>query len=554
MVRRRRRAAAHTVLRGLAGLVAAGAESGPSREDADSWVQARPPPTRDRPAVDRRRRAGARAPPVGPAVPRGSRRRRAERLVELPDGELLRRARPGRRPRARRAGRLAPARGDHVRRRHVAIRDEASRNGIYVNERARSTPSATGSHRPGDRRPAHRRAASRALAPAHAVRRTPPAAPLRSGPHARFAGFLLDEFGADGVRDFLARVRPRPPGPRRASRSSTAPLGALEEAWHNRQRQHAAGGAQVRAFAAQIVPLLRPHRGAHRRAHRADAAGDRQHARAAARLPLLRRRHPPRRERQRARRLHARPVGALLPRSARCIALRGTYAASRLSERIGVELQERMFVHMQRMSHGFFTPDPRRRPALALHARPDVVQQALVTLISGGVALDHQRRRGVRHARDPQRLHRDPRRQRAAAVRDRAHACSTRASARLSYERQAAGGRATAVLQEATAAHDLIKAYGGEDRALAAYRVRLDRMLVTAYRLVMTGAGLQASVGMMAAHRPDRGPLPRRLPRHQGPPERWARCWPPSASPRRCCSRSTSSARRRRTRRPRRAR
>ena len=70
-----------------------------------------------------------------------------------------------------------------------------------------------------------------------------------------------------------------------------------------------------------------------------------------------------------------------------------------------------------------------------------------------------------------------------------------------------------------TSAHDLIKAYGGEDRALAAYRVRLDRMLVTAYRLVMTGAGLQASVGMMAAHRPDRGPLPRRLPRHQGPPE-----------------------------------
>src|SRR4051794_36135715 len=33
--------AADTVLRGLAGLVAAGAESGPSRADADTWVQAR---------------------------------------------------------------------------------------------------------------------------------------------------------------------------------------------------------------------------------------------------------------------------------------------------------------------------------------------------------------------------------------------------------------------------------------------------------------------------------------------------------------------------------
>src|SRR3954447_21509808 len=73
--------AAETVLRGLAGLVAAGAESGPSRADADTWVQARLA-SRDRPMVL--------AAPAGAPEPAGARLAvrdgGSERLLELADG------------------------------------------------------------------------------------------------------------------------------------------------------------------------------------------------------------------------------------------------------------------------------------------------------------------------------------------------------------------------------------------------------------------------------------------------------------------------------------
>ena len=180
------------------------------------------------------------------------------------------------------------------------------------------------------------------------------------------------------------------------------------------------------------------------------------------------------------------------------IALRRAYLASRLSERIGVELQEQMFVHMQQMSHGFFTRI--RGGDLMSRFTRDliVVQQALVLLASGGIALIISALAAFV----------------TLAILNLyiallvasvlpmyviAHMLLHNRFRRLSYERQQQAGETAAVLQETMTAHDLIKAYGGEQRTLDAYRVRLLRQLDTAYRLVMTGAGLQASVGLMAA-------------------------------------------------------
>jgi len=518
-------AAAHTVVRGLGGLVAAAIGTGPPRSDADVWVQARladrtlaslftgPPPGAEgpprppsptepgaEPAFEDLRRAAS-SPGFHLAVVDGD----DARLVELGDG-----------------GRLVVGRDPaldlvlddgKVSRRHaviacdgdtVEVRDTGSRNGTRVNGEAVRTAKVGEGDRIGIGRweivvlRVDDAAAAAAAAPAAALGRP------READHAdgasdlaltSFAGFLLDEFGTDGVRDFLTRFDP-------VRQDSAAvevfhsPLGALEEAWHNKQFQQAAGGAQVRAFVAQIVPLLRPHR-----------------ARIVELTVLM---------------LLATVNTLALPLGFRyfvddvlpsgsvsklvvftlvlggfflagtLIALRRGYLAARLSELIGVELQDRMFEHMQRMSHRFYTR-VRGGDLLSRFTRDlTIVQQALVTLISGGVAL-------IISA--------------AAAFVTLAilnvyiailvasvlplyviaHMVLHTRFRTLSYERQAQAGDATAVLQETTSAHDLIKAYGGEDRALAAYRVRLDRMLMTAYRLVMTGAGLQASVGMMAA-------------------------------------------------------
>jgi len=518
-------AAAHTVVRGLGGLVAAAVGTGPSRTDADVWVQARladrtltslftgPPPGAEgpprppsptepgaEPAFEDLRRAAS-SPGFHLAVVDGD----DARLVELGDG-----------------GRLVVGRDPtldlvlddgKVSRRHaviacdgdtVEVRDTGSRNGTRVNGQAVRTAKVGDGDRIGIGRweivvlRVDDAAAAAAAAPGAALGRP------READHAdgasdlaltSFAGFLLDEFGTDGVRDFLTRFDP-------VRQDSAAvevfhsPLGALEEAWHNKQFQQAAGGAQVRAFVAQIVPLLRPHR-----------------ARIVELTVLM---------------LLATVNTLALPLGFRyfvddvlpsrsisklvvftlvlsgfflagtLIALRRGYLAARLSELIGVELQDRMFEHMQRMSHRFYTR-VRGGDLLSRFTRDlTIVQQALITLISGGVAL-------IISA--------------AAAfvtlailnvyiailvasvlpLYVMAHMVLHTRFRTLSYERQAQAGDATAVLQETTAAHDLIKAYGGEDRALASYRVRLDRMLMTAYRLVMTGAGLQASVGMMAA-------------------------------------------------------
>ncbi len=180
------------------------------------------------------------------------------------------------------------------------------------------------------------------------------------------------------------------------------------------------------------------------------------------------------------------------------VALRRTYVASRLSERIGVDLQERMFAHMQTLSHGFFSR-VRAGDLISRFTRDlTVVQTAIVTLITGGVALVVS----AAAAFVTLALLNGYIAILVASVLPLyviAHLVLHSRFRRLAYERQAQAGESTAVLQESTAAHDLIKAYGGEGRSMAAFKVRLDRMLATAYRLVLTGSGLQASVGLMAA-------------------------------------------------------
>jgi len=514
-------AAAHTVVRGLAGMAAAHAGSGPALTDADTWVQARladgtlpslftgpaalpapPPPITESdgpdPILERLRRSAAR-----PGYHVAVREAGDARLVELPPaGSFVVGRAPG--------SDLVLDEG-RVSREHAVIttengraevRDAGSRNGTKLNG---ETVTEAELH-DGDRLEIGRwelvvlRIDAPGAGPAAA-----PAAPAPPTPAERagadlaltsFAAFLLDAFGAEAVREFLRTFDP--------VRQDTAavavfhaPLGALEEDWHNRQRQRAAGGAQVRAFAAQIIPLLAPHKW---------RIVELTVLMLLATVNTL-----------------ALPLGfryfvdeiLLVNGSTRdlfvftailsafflagtLVALRRTYLASKLSERIGVDLQERMFGHMQTLSHGFFSR-VRGGDLLSRFTRDlTVVQQAIVTLISGGVALIVSAAAAfVTLALLNGYI--------AALVASVlplyiiAHLVLHTRFRRLAYERQAQAGESTAVLQESTAAHDLIKAYGGEDRAMAAYKVRLDRMLTTAYRLVFTGSGLQASVGLMAA-------------------------------------------------------
>ena len=211
-----------------------------------------------------------------------------------------------------------------------------------------------------------------------------------------------------------------------------------------------------------------------------------------------------------------------------------------------------MFAHMQQMSHGFFS-QIRGGDLISRFTRDlTVVQQALVTLAAARWRC-RQRDRRLRRARGLNVYI-------AALVASvlpiyaLAHMLLHSRFRRLSYERQQQAGETVAVLQEAMTAHDLIKAYGGEDRVLTAYRVRLHRMLDTAYRLVMTGAGLQASVGLMAALAQVEVLCLGGYLVIQGPHVAGHAAGRHQPRARRCCTRSTSSARRRSTRRRRRAR
>jgi ABC-type bacteriocin/lantibiotic exporter with double-glycine peptidase domain len=511
--------AADTVLHGLAGLVAARVGTGPSRADADAWVQARLADRRLGSLFAGTGAAAVRGPPAAPDPLQGLRRRAARpgfhlavldgdgdggdaaRLVELPPGSLVVGRDPGADlvlddPNISRHHAVLVRTGEHV-----EVRDDGSANGTRVNGRRVGESELSDGDRIGIGRwelVLLRVDPEPAAGPAPAAPAPGPAAPPMPGADlafTSFAGYLLDEFGAGAVREFLRTFDPE-----RQDRAAVAvfhsPLGALEEAWHARQRQQASGGTQVRAFVAQILPLLRPHR---RRLAELTALTLLATVNTLA-LPLGFRYfvdHV----------LPGRQVSDLLVFTAvlgalflvgTLISLRRAYLASRLSERIGVELQEEMFVHMQRMSHSYFSRI-RGGDLLSRFTRDlIVVQQALVSLASGGVALIISAAAAfVTLALLNVYV--------AALVASVlpmyviAHAVLHTRFRSLSYERQQQAGETAAVLQETMEAHDLIKAYGGEDRALDAYRVRLQRQLETAYRLVMTGAGLQASVGLMAA-------------------------------------------------------
>ena len=494
-------AKAETVVRGLAGLVAARVGTGPSRADSDAWVQARmadrtlqslftdsAPEPEDELAPLRRRAAG---PGWHLAV---LDEQNGPKLLELDGRRLV----LGRDPAAD-----VVIDDANVSRRHatiacegerVEVRDEGSRNGTRVNGRKVLTSELHDGDRIGigNWDLVVLRVGPEPVA-AQALQR--PRVPGADLAFTSFAGFLLDQFGAAQVREFLSEFDPaRQDGA--AVAIFHAPLGALEEAWHGAQRQQAAGGTKVRAFVSQVVPLLTPHRW---RLFELTVLMLLATVNTLA-LPLGFRYlvdHVLPSGKVRDLVLFTLVLGGFFLFGT-AVALRRAYLASRMSEKIGVELQERMIVQMQRMSHGFFTRI--RGGDLMSRFTRDlvVVQQALVVLASGGVALTIS----AIAAFVTLAILNGYIALLVASVLPMyviAHMLLHDRFRRLSYDRQQQAGESAAVLQESMAAHDLIKAYGGEDRTLDAYRVRLTRQLNTAYRLVMTGAGLQASVGLMAA-------------------------------------------------------
>jgi len=475
--------AAEVVLRGIEGLVAARANAGPPRTEADAWVQARLTDRTSGPVTAARvpaRSTDRTQPPCQLAVIRPD----YTQIIELAGQRYV-------------IGRDDDAdlvlADPQISRRHATlsrdggsllIEDVGSRNGIAVN----GQPVLEARLIDGDR-------ISLGTFELLVLSGASPDDEGHDGlPATSFVAYLLDEHGADAVRRCLMTMDPA-----RADAAVISafnyPLGVLEEMWLAKLRRQSATGAQVRSFLSQLVPWLKPYRA---KLIAITILLLLSTANTLA-LPLgfryLIDNILPSHDIKSLILFTAVLAGVFL--AANVIALVRVYLSSRLSERIGADLQERMFAHVMSLSQQFFTRSATGDLMARFTRDLTVVQQAMISLASGPLVL-------VISA--------------IAAyvtllvlnvwlallvvsvvpVYVLAHVFLNGRLRTLSYQRQQRAAEMVSLLQEAIGAQDMVKAYNAQSELCSAYRARVRRMLGSAYRLAMTGAGMQSSVGLMA--------------------------------------------------------
>jgi ABC-type multidrug transport system fused ATPase/permease subunit len=307
-----------------------------------------------------------------------------------------------------------------------------------------------------------------------------------------FVAFVLDTYGAPALRRFLSEYDPE----RRDQAALTAyerPLGALEEAWLDSQRERAGTGAAFGALFRHLLPLVRPHwlRWLEVFAYLLYGAFY------TVALPLAFRYLfddviPSGSSRKLV--LFVLVLLAIFTLNA-LVGMRRAYSTAWVNQRVLFGLQEQMFARLQRLSLGFHgrakVGDLMSRLSIDLGA----VRDAMTTVLTQGTAL-------VLNAV-------------AAAITAiyldallglvvllvvplfaMTYVALLSRVQRASYEVQTRFGRTQAEAQENLSAQPVVKAFGLEQRAVASYRSRLDGLFRSLLRLVVLGSLFEASVAM----------------------------------------------------------
>lgn len=306
-----------------------------------------------------------------------------------------------------------------------------------------------------------------------------------------FVAWLLKTFDETALRTYLMSVDPN----RRDQAASEAfhrPLGALEETWLA-QIGSPPSDSPLRALLRHMLPLFRPYWARQLEVFLYMAVG----LAYTVVLPLATKYifdtlipHGNKTK------LVAFVIGLLLLYLLNAaVDLRQSYVSNWIDQRILIELEERMFAHLQRLPHSFYSKAKVGDLMSRLSNDLNIVQQAMSTLLGTGIFM---LLKAI-----------------AAAITILALSLTLGAVVLLvvplfaagyvllrkhlrdtSLELQRLGGEVAAFEQESLSAHGVIKAFGMEDRSVAFYHARLMSVLRAMMRMVVLSSLFQTSMTM----------------------------------------------------------
>jgi ABC-type multidrug transport system fused ATPase/permease subunit len=307
-----------------------------------------------------------------------------------------------------------------------------------------------------------------------------------------FVGFLLRTFGAESLRELLAKYDPE----RRDQAAVSAyqrPLAALEELWLAGLRQVSGARATFRALFSHLVPLLKPEwrRWLEIGAYMLVGIGytiaiplgfkylfdtvipDKSYGRLGILVAVL----------------------FVIFVANAFVTVRRSYVTALVNQRVLFGLQERMFERLQRLSHDFYARAKVGDLMSRLSSDLNTVQEATTAVLVQGVFLVLSALAAAITA-----LVLSPLLGALVLVVVPLFALSyAMLLSRIreaSREVQAVYGQVAATMQENLSAHAVVKALGLEERAVSSYRGRLAGLLRTLMRLVLFSSTFEASVGM----------------------------------------------------------
>ncbi len=307
-----------------------------------------------------------------------------------------------------------------------------------------------------------------------------------------FVGFLLEVYGAERLREFLAAYDP---ARRDQALSETyhRPLGSLEELWLTRLLEPSGGRSRFRALASHLVPLMKAHRLRWAEIIAYTLLGvaytiaiplafkylfDTVIPGGSPRLLAL---------------FVAALLGILVANT--FITVRRSYVTALVNQRILLGLQEAMFERLQQLSHAFYARAKVGDLMSRLSSDLNAVGEAMTAVLAQGGFLVLS----------------------AVAAAVAAMVLSPLLGAlvlvvvplfsltylvllsrlrRASHEVQTIYGQVAASIQENLSAHSLIKAFGLEQRAVSSYHGRLGVLLAAILRVALLGSLFEGSVGM----------------------------------------------------------
>ncbi len=307
-----------------------------------------------------------------------------------------------------------------------------------------------------------------------------------------FVGYLIKQFGTGSLRDVLTQYNPE-----RRDEAVVAvyhrPLGALEETWLASLRRPSNAAGAIPAFVRRLAPLITPYR---RRIVEGIIYTILSLSYTLA-LPLSTKY----------------VFDTLIPRGDgrdlavfvcllflvyafnAVLTMRRVYVSGWLTQRILFDLQERMFGHLQRLSHDFYGRAKIGDIMSRLSSDLLSIQMALSQIIGVGLFLALS---SIVAAITLLRL--DLRLGLLVVLVVPAFAViyffmRKRVQA-ASQERQKYVGAVAAVAQENLSAHAVVKAFGLEERSIASYRSTMTTLFRATLRLSVLGALFETSVGM----------------------------------------------------------